>query len=253
MVKKKPVINGMMKSMFEADYLLIKHLLSTVFCNGLFRNKGLSPEGEQGTWCILMRQDKIRTERVLRWKSSCSLLLLFHPLSPSFKENSLPSVSTELGSSGKTLSLHLYYTFFLHSWIKFPSFCSLSLILSSVLFLSSIAFWCRDLNLEGCVYLHKSVDSRPRKARLPNRTAFANQYNCPSFISAFDCSTQVLSASRFLPWLSLLPLRPTISWYLFCVFPSSNVSPSLVHFQYDCFQNETLDLSCWFHKKWSLC
>lgn len=29
-------------AMFEANYLLIKHLLSTVFCTGLFGKKGLS-------------------------------------------------------------------------------------------------------------------------------------------------------------------------------------------------------------------
>lgn len=66
MEKKISVINGLMKSMFEGDYLLIKHLLSTVFCNGLFRKKRLSLGDELGACFIQGRQNEISIVMELR-------------------------------------------------------------------------------------------------------------------------------------------------------------------------------------------
>lgn len=50
------VIKGMMKSLSEHSYLLIKYLLSTVFSSGLLGKKGLHSIGELGTCFIQMRR-----------------------------------------------------------------------------------------------------------------------------------------------------------------------------------------------------
>jgi hypothetical protein len=52
---KKIVIKGMMKSLFEDRYLLIKYLLSTVFSSSLLGKIGLSFIGKLGAWFIQRR------------------------------------------------------------------------------------------------------------------------------------------------------------------------------------------------------